>query len=83
MPTSGTRLLRLVHANIGEVLEHWVLRLGLDPGNRYIEHALAKAANLSPHRIRQLGLVSFVYAALFLTEGIGLWLENSGWPGSM
>ncbi len=70
----GAGVLRLVHANIGGVLEHWVLRLGLDPGNHYIEHALAKAANLSPHRIRELGLVSFAYAALFMTEGIGLWL---------
>ena len=70
----GAGVLRLVHTNLAETLEHWVLRLGLDPGNHYIEHALARAANLSPHRIRQLGLVSFVYAALFLTEGIGLWL---------
>jgi uncharacterized membrane protein (DUF2068 family) len=70
----GAGVLRLMHANIGGVLEHWVVRLGLDPGNHYIEHALAKAANLSPRRIRELGVVSFVYAALFMTEGIGLWL---------
>ncbi len=70
----GAGVLRLMHADIGGVLERWVLRLGLDPGNLYIERALAKAANLSPHRIRELGLVSFVYAALFMTEGVGLWL---------
>jgi uncharacterized membrane protein (DUF2068 family) len=70
----GAGVLRLMHSDVAGVLEHWVLRLGLDPGNHYVEHALAKAANLSPHRIRELGLVSFVYAALFMTEGVGLWL---------
>jgi uncharacterized membrane protein (DUF2068 family) len=48
--------------------------LGLDPGNQYIGRALEKAANLSPNKIKGLGIVSFIYAGLFLTEGIGLWL---------
>jgi uncharacterized membrane protein (DUF2068 family) len=30
--------------------------------------------NIPPHRIRELGIGTFIYAALFLTEGIGLWL---------
>jgi uncharacterized membrane protein (DUF2068 family) len=48
--------------------------LGLDSGNRYVDHALGKAANIHPNRIRTLDWAVFVYAALFLTEGIGLWL---------
>ena len=48
--------------------------LGLDPGNQYIGRALEKAANLSPNKIKGLGIVGFIYAGLFLTEGIGLWL---------
>jgi len=48
--------------------------LGLDPGNRYVERALQKAGNLTPDKIRSLGVGSFIYAGLFLTEGIGLWL---------
>jgi uncharacterized membrane protein (DUF2068 family) len=35
-----------------------------------------KAMNLSPAQVRQLGLGSFLYAALFLTEGTGLWLRK-------
>jgi uncharacterized membrane protein (DUF2068 family) len=70
----GAGVLRLIHADIGGVLEHWVVRLGLDPGNHLIERFLARASNLSPHRIRELGVVSFAYAALFMTEGVGLWL---------
>jgi uncharacterized membrane protein (DUF2068 family) len=46
----------------------------LDPGNRYIDSALQKFANLTPNKIESFGVVSFIYAGLFLTEGIGLWL---------
>jgi uncharacterized membrane protein (DUF2068 family) len=65
---------RLLHKDVASVLEHWVTALGLDPGNQYVVLALEKAANLTPNRIKGLGLVSFIYAGLFLTEGIGLWL---------
>ena len=49
---------------------------GLDPGGRYAGAALQKAANLTPDKITSIGIGSFIYAALFLTEGIGLWLKK-------
>jgi uncharacterized membrane protein (DUF2068 family) len=70
----GVGALKLIHKDIATVLQHWATMLGLDPGNEYIDRILEKAANLSPNKIKGLGIVSFVYAALFLTEGIGLWL---------
>jgi uncharacterized membrane protein (DUF2068 family) len=70
----GVAALHLLHKDVASALEHWVAILGLDPGNRYVERALQKAANLSPNKIKGLGIVSFIYASLFLTEGIGLWL---------
>jgi uncharacterized membrane protein (DUF2068 family) len=48
--------------------------LGLDPGNRYVGRALQKFGNLTANDIKSFGVVSFIYAGLFLTEGIGLWL---------
>ena len=66
--------LHLLHKDVASVLEHWVARLGLDPGNRYVDRALQKFGNLTPHQIKSFGAVSFIYAALFLTEGVGLWL---------
>jgi uncharacterized membrane protein (DUF2068 family) len=30
--------------------------------------------NIPPNRIKELGIGTFIYAALFMTEGIGLWL---------
>jgi len=37
---------------------------------------LAKLSRLHPDQIRKLGLVSFLYAALFLAEGTGLWMRK-------
>ncbi len=70
----GLGALHLVHRNVASELEHWATMLGFDPGDRYIGKALQRLADLSPNRIKSLGVVSFLYAALFLTEGIGLWL---------
>jgi uncharacterized membrane protein (DUF2068 family) len=71
---TGVGILKLMHNDVATTLDHWVAMLGLDPGNRFVDHALRNAANLPPNRIKDLGLGSFVYAALFLTEGIGLWM---------
>jgi uncharacterized membrane protein (DUF2068 family) len=70
----GVAALHWLHKDVASALQHWVAILGLDPGNRYVERALQRAANLSPSKIKGLGIVSFTYAGLFLTEGIGLWL---------
>jgi uncharacterized membrane protein (DUF2068 family) len=70
----GIGALRLIHMDVAAVLEHFVLRLGLDPGGHYVGSALEKAANLTPSRVESVAIGSFIYAALFLTEGIGLWM---------
>jgi uncharacterized membrane protein (DUF2068 family) len=70
----GMSALHLLHKDVTSVGEHWVKTLGLNPGNRYVGRALQKFANLTPQKIKSLGIVSFIYAGLFLTEGIGLWM---------
>jgi uncharacterized membrane protein (DUF2068 family) len=70
----GMSALHLLHKDVASIVEHWVRVLGLDPGNRYVGRALQKVADLTPQKIRSLGVVSFIYAGLFLTEGIGLWM---------
>jgi len=70
----GMGAFHLLHKDLAVVLEHWVALLGLDPGNRHITRALQKAAVITPDKIKSFGVVSFIYAGLFLTEGIGLWL---------
>jgi uncharacterized membrane protein (DUF2068 family) len=70
----GLGALKLVHKDMGDVIERWVEMLRLDPNNRYIDAVLEKASSLTPGKIKELGLGSLLYAALFSAEGIGLWL---------
>jgi len=70
----GVGALELLHRDVFSTLEHWVAVSGIDPGNRWVERGIEKASNLSHAKVKGLGIVSFIYAGLFLTEGIGLWL---------
>src|SRR5258708_39400183 len=72
----GIGLFKLIHKDIGDGLEHWFEALRLDPGRHFLNLALEKPAHVSPAQVRKLGLGSFLYAGLFLTEGTGLWLRR-------
>ena len=72
----GVGALKLLHKDVASAVEHWVELLRLDPNNHYIDTALEEASNITPDKIKALGLGSLIYAGLFLTEGIGLWLEK-------
>ena len=70
----GVGAFKLLHRDVDSTLDHWITMSGLDPGNRWVEKGIEKVANLTPSKVKGLGIVSFIYAGLFLTEGIGLWL---------
>ncbi len=72
----GIGLFRLLHKDVGDVLEHWSKAMRLDPGSHFVNLALEKAAHVSPEQVKKLGLGSFLYAGLFLVEGTGLWLRK-------
>jgi len=70
----GVAALKLLHTDIASLVESWVAVLGLDQNSRFVGRALSAAAALTPNRVRDLIVGSFLYGGLFLTEGIGLWL---------
>jgi uncharacterized membrane protein (DUF2068 family) len=72
----GIGAFRLLHRDIGSLLEHWTDVLGVDPDNRFVDAVLSKVSDLRPDQIKKLGLGSFLYAGLFLAEGTGLWLQK-------
>ena len=73
----GVGAFRLLHRDLGKLAEHWVEALRLDPGESLPDRwGLAKLSKVHPDQIRKLGLVSFLYAALFLAEGTGLWMRK-------
>jgi len=70
----GVAALKLLHTDIASLVERWAAMLGFDQNSRFVGRALFTAAALTPNRVRDLIVGSFLYAGLFLTEGIGLWL---------
>lgn len=72
----GVLSLKFMHSDVADAVRHWAARLGFDPGKGLLEHSLEKIANLPPGKFKELGLGSLIYAGLFLTEGVGLWLEK-------
>ncbi|HTZ46252.1 MAG TPA: DUF2127 domain-containing protein [Verrucomicrobiae bacterium] len=70
----GTAALKLVNTDFAATLASFVPRLGVGPASHYVGRAVIKAASLTPSRIYDVALGSFIYAALFVTEGTGLLL---------
>jgi uncharacterized membrane protein (DUF2068 family) len=67
---------RLLHRDVQEVVEGWINALRVDPDNRYAGALLAKAGLIDDRKLEQLSILTALYAGLFLTEGVGLFLEK-------
>ena len=73
----GVGLIHLKHANLPQVLNDYVIQpMGYGPENKTVDWLLDQADKLTPHKIQLAGDVFFVYALLFLAEGIGLYLRR-------
>lgn len=73
----GVAAFRLVAADDGENPAWRVVgELGLNPGNRVVNRGLVAISGLTPRRLEELGVGGFVYAAVFLVEGVGLLLRK-------
>jgi len=73
----GVGLVKLKHQPIPQLIQDYVIRpLQLPPERGFGEWALLEASKLTPHIIQVASDAVFVYAALFLVEGIGLYLRK-------
>jgi len=68
--------LRLLHRDLAGVVDHWVNAFRVDPHNRYIHWLLAKLPLVDDRKLKELSVGTFIYSAVFLTEGIGLALHK-------
>ncbi len=69
-------LLRALHKDLAAVAMRYVEAFRLDPDNRYIHGLLLKIFRVTPKQLREISAGSFLYAALFGTEGVGLVLRK-------
>jgi uncharacterized membrane protein (DUF2068 family) len=64
--------LKLLHQDVAAIADHWINAFKVDPHNRYILWLLAKLPLVNDRKLTELSVGTFIYSAVFLTEGIGL-----------
>jgi len=76
----GFGLMQLVHRDVNQFLNDYVIEYHIDPENRLLHKLLVwildHASSLTDHKIRFISYLVFFYAAIFLVEGIGLYLRK-------
>jgi uncharacterized membrane protein (DUF2068 family) len=72
----GVGALKLLHKDVGTVVEHWINVFQVDPRNHFINLLLTKLSNWDDRRLKELSLGTFIYAGMFLVEGAGLALQK-------
>jgi len=72
----GIAVHMLANKNLVAEAQHWVDLFRVDPHNHYLHLLLEKLTTVDAHKLHALSLGTFVYSALFLTEGVGLFLRK-------
>jgi len=73
----GIGALRLLHKDLMEVAEHFILAMRFNPEGHFVNLILVKLAMIDPHRLKQISAAIFAVAALDAIEGTGLVLEKA------
>jgi uncharacterized membrane protein (DUF2068 family) len=68
--------LHLLHRDIADTLAPLIAHLHIDPESRYLDRALTALWALDDRALKRISAGTFFYAALLLTEGVGLLLRQ-------
>ena len=79
---AGIYLLAKSGANFGDIANHIARRLELDPRRPFIRHIVDKLGHLKRHEVQLFGALAIGYAALEVTEGVGLFYRKRWRSGS-
>ena len=66
----------LIHRDLGDSALHLAERLRIDPDGRLVAYLLDHLDAITALRLKQIGVATFFYAALRVTEGVGLVMEQ-------
>ena len=66
----------LMQQSIADQARDWASDLAFTSGQRLVPQVITILTGLSRSKIGALGLVALFYAALYATEGVGLWRER-------
>ena len=67
-------LFSIVHRDLDTLAKQFIEFMRISPENHYAKLLLEKAGVVEPHSIVKAGIVTAFYAAILLSEGIGLWI---------
>ena len=67
--------LTLVRRDVAHGIHGWIDELA--PSNHYVRHTIARIADLDPHTLELVAVATFIYAAVFLVEGVGLFFKKT------
>jgi uncharacterized membrane protein (DUF2068 family) len=73
----GIGAVRMLHKDLVEVVEHFIIAMRFDPEGRFVNLILEKVALINHHRLREISLAIFAYASLDILEGTGLVLRKT------
>jgi len=72
----GVGALSLLHDNVAAQVTHWIEVFRVDPNNHFIHALIRKLWAVDDKKLVEISAGTFFYAALLLTEGIGLALRK-------
>ncbi len=72
----AVKLLTLLDRNVGEWFADFIARHRIDPENKLVHGIIEKVAGINRNNLIAFSVGSFLYSALQVTEGVGLWLEK-------
>ena len=72
----GVGALRLMGKDLGDLLLRLAHHLRFGPESRFVDFILDRASIVNDRLLRRISFGLFAYAALGMTEGIGLYLEK-------
>ena len=72
----GVGALHMLHKDVADVVAGWFEHVHVDPDNRYADRVLTRLLSVDDRKLKAISLGTFGYAALLLTEGIGLLLRQ-------
>jgi uncharacterized membrane protein (DUF2068 family) len=72
----GIGTLSLLNESAAHAVRHWARQVQVSAHDRFIQDCLVKIGIMNRQDVVVVSLVSFLYGAIFFTEGIGLLMER-------
>lgn len=72
----GFGAIHFIHRDVADSVQHYADIFRVDPENHYLNMVLIKSSLVTDRQLEEISLATFLYAGLFLTEGVGLLLRK-------